>query len=57
MLVTNSRYLAKTFSQANEYIKPNWILFLGDIFDEGLSASDDEFKRYFERFDTIFQYE
>ncbi|CAF3693473.1 unnamed protein product [Adineta steineri] len=51
------RYLAKTFSQANEYIKPNWILFLGDIFDEGLSASDDEFKRYFERFDTIFQYE
>jgi metallophosphoesterase superfamily enzyme len=51
------RYLAKTFSQANEYIKPDWILFLGDIFDEGLSATDDEFKRYFDRFDSIFQYE
>ena len=51
------RYLAKTFSQANKYLKPDWILFLGDIFDEGLSASDDEFKRYFNRFDSIFQYE
>ncbi len=30
---------------------------MGDIFDEGLSASDDEFKRYFDRFDSIFQYE
>jgi len=51
------RYLAKTFSQANDYVKPDWILFLGDIFDEGLSATDDEFKRYFDRFDSIFQYE
>ncbi|CAF0888469.1 unnamed protein product [Rotaria sordida] len=51
------RYLAKTFSQVNQYIKPDWILFLGDIFDEGLSATDDEFKRYFDRFDSIFQYE
>ncbi|CAF4486561.1 unnamed protein product [Rotaria sp. Silwood2] len=51
------RYLAKTFSQVNQYIKPDWIIFLGDIFDEGLSATDDEFKRYFDRFDSIFQYE
>lgn len=51
------RYLSKTFSQANNYVQPNWILFLGDIFDEGLSASDDEFKRYFDRFDSIFDYE
>ncbi|CAF1303070.1 unnamed protein product [Rotaria magnacalcarata] len=53
----SDRYLAKTFSQANQYVQPDWILFLGDIFDEGLSATDDEFKRYFERFDSIFQYE
>ena len=51
-----SRYMAKTFSQVNNYIKPNWIVYLGDIFDEGLSASDDEFKRYLERFDSIFHY-
>ncbi|CAF1262359.1 unnamed protein product [Rotaria sordida] len=50
------RYLAKTFAQANAYVKPDWIVFLGDIFDEGLSASDDEFKRYFERFNLIFDY-
>ncbi|CAF2032627.1 unnamed protein product [Rotaria magnacalcarata] len=50
------RYLAKTFLQAKSYVKPDWIVFLGDIFDEGLSASDDEFKRYFERFNSIFDY-
>jgi hypothetical protein len=50
------RYLAKTFTQVNAYVKPDWILFLGDIFDEGLSASDDEFKRYFQRFNSIFNY-
>lgn len=50
-------YLAKTFNQAKDYVEPDWILFLGDIFDEGLSANDDEFQRYFERFDSIFQYE
>jgi 3',5'-cyclic AMP phosphodiesterase CpdA len=50
------RYLAKTFAQVNSYIKPDWILLLGDIFDEGLSASDDEFQRYFERFNSIFNY-
>ncbi|UJR21960.1 hypothetical protein I4U23_025028 [Adineta vaga] len=50
------RYLAQTFSRAHDYVKPNWVLFLGDIFDEGLSASSIEFHRYFERFDTIFQY-
>jgi metallophosphoesterase superfamily enzyme len=50
------RYLAKTFTQVNDYVKSDWIIFLGDIFDEGLSASDDEFKRYFDRFDSIFNY-
>ena len=49
--------MAKTFSRAHSYIRPDWTLFLGDIFDEGLSASDDEFKRYFDRFDSIFHYE
>ena len=50
------RYIRKTFARVNAYVNPHWIAFLGDIFDEGLSASDDEFKRYFERFDSIFDY-
>jgi len=50
------RYLSKTFSQAKRYVRPDWTLFLGDIFDEGLSATDEEYKRYFDRFDSIFQY-
>ena len=50
------RYLANTFSRANDYVKPDEILFLGDIFDEGLSATDEEFNRYFNRFNAIFQY-
>ena len=49
--------MAKTFSLANDFVRPDWTLFLGDIFDEGLSANDEEFKRYFERFDEIFQFE
>lgn len=40
----------------NNYIKPDWVVYLGDIFDEGLSASDNEFQRYFNRFDSIFNY-
>jgi hypothetical protein len=55
-LIICIRYLAKTFTQVKAYIKPDWTLFLGDIFDEGLSATDDEFKRYFERFNSIFNY-
>ena len=51
------RYLAKSFALAHDYVRPDWTLFLGDIFDEGLSANDEEFKRYFERFDAIFQFD
>ncbi len=50
------RYLAKTFTEVNAYVKPDWTVFLGDIFDEGLSATDDEFKRYADRFNAIFDY-
>ncbi|CAF1302063.1 unnamed protein product [Didymodactylos carnosus] len=50
------RYLSKTFTQARTYLMPDWIIFLGDIFDEGLSATDNEYKRYYSRFQNIFQY-
>lgn len=49
--------MSKSFSRVSNFIRPDWNLFLGDIFDEGLSATDDEFKRYFERFDEIFHFE
>lgn len=51
------RYLSKTFHKVNAYVQPDWVVYLGDIFDEGLSADDQEFKRYFERFNKIFHYE
>lgn len=31
----SDRYLSKTFSFVNWYVKPNSTLFLGDLFDEG----------------------
>ena len=55
--IDSDRYLAKSFALAYDYVRPDWTLFLGDIFDEGLSANDEEFKRYFERFDSIFHFD
>ena len=51
----SDRYLRKTFLLANSYIKPNATIFLGDLFDEGLKADDQQFQRYFDRFQHIYQ--
>ena len=48
------RYLRSSFVMANSYIKPDATIFLGDLFDEGLKATDDQMDRYFERFEAIF---
>ena len=53
----SDRYLKSTFLLANNYVKPDATLFLGDLFDEGLKASDQQYKRYFDRFNAIFQCE
>ena len=53
----SDRYLRNTFLLANSYVKPDATIFLGDLFDEGLKASDQQFKRYFDRFNSIFECE
>lgn len=48
------RYLRSCFILANSYTKPDATIFLGDLFDEGLKATDDQMERYFKRFESIF---
>ncbi|KAF5293011.1 hypothetical protein FQA39_LY13780 [Lamprigera yunnana] len=50
----SDRYLSKTYSHAFKFTEPNVVIFLGDLFDEGSTATDEEFKIYLERFFTIF---
>ena len=38
-------------------MKPNGVLFLGDLIDEGSLANDAQFERYYHRFRHIFQLE
>lgn len=49
------RFLRNTFSIAFEHVKPDGIIFLGDLTDEGFFADDEQFARYYERFKSIFQ--
>ncbi|KAK7579886.1 hypothetical protein V9T40_000515 [Parthenolecanium corni] len=51
----SDRYLRNTFSIAFEHVKPDGILFLGDLTDEGYFADDEQFARYYERIKSIFQ--
>jgi hypothetical protein len=49
------RYLRNTFLFAHSHVKPNAIIYLGDLFDEGLKATDEQFERYFQRFKSIYR--
>ncbi|XP_046391754.1 metallophosphoesterase 1 homolog [Ischnura elegans] len=49
------RYLSKNFLLALNHVKPDIILFLGDLMDEGSRASADEYSRYKERFFSIYR--
>ena len=51
----SDRYLHNTYMLAYNYVKPHSVVFLGDLFDEGLKASDQQFRRYFDRFKSAFQ--
>lgn len=53
----SDRYLRNTFLLANAYVRPNSTIFLGDLFDEGLSSTDEQFDRYVKRFNNIYQCE
>lgn len=48
------RFISKTFALANDYLKPHVVIFLGDLFDEGELATDEDFRSYVERFFAIF---
>ncbi|XP_065201543.1 uncharacterized protein Mppe isoform X2 [Planococcus citri] len=53
----SDRYLRNTFTTALQFVKPDGIIFLGDLFDEGSVATTDQFNRYCNRFHSIFQLE
>lgn len=50
------RYISKTFALANHYLKPHVVIFLGDLFDEGEFATNEDFRSYVERFFHIFSH-
>ncbi|XP_065161737.1 uncharacterized protein Mppe isoform X3 [Atheta coriaria] len=50
----SDRYLAKTYSIAKKHAKPDLVLFLGDLFDEGSVAYEVEYKTYVSRLTNIF---
>ena len=50
----SDKYLQKSFSLAYGYVRPDAVIFLGDLFDEGSVATDDEFQDYVTRFHKLF---
>lgn len=46
--------MAKTYSIAKKHAKPDLVLFLGDLFDEGSVAYEVEYKTYVSRITNIF---
>lgn len=49
------RYLSNGFSRAYNFVQPDVVIFLGDLFDEGSIANgDEEFMQYYHRFSSIF---
>lgn len=51
----SDRYLENTYRLALAHTKPDLVIFLGDLFDEGLKASDKQFDSYYKRFSKIFK--
>jgi len=47
-------YISRTYNQALHYAKPDIVVFLGDLIDEGSVAGEQEFKDYVKRFYRIF---
>ncbi|KAJ8318830.1 hypothetical protein KUTeg_003921 [Tegillarca granosa] len=48
------RYLSQTFGLAYSYCKPDVVIFLGDLMDEGSKATTLEYKYYYYRVQSIF---
>ncbi|XP_008551437.1 metallophosphoesterase 1 homolog [Microplitis demolitor] len=51
----SDRYLANTFSRALKHSQPDVIVFLGDLMDEGHIANLEDFTKYKNRLDKIFE--
>ena len=51
----SDRFLRSSFILANAYVRPDAIIYLGDLFDEGLKASAQQYERYYQRFESAFQ--
>lgn len=47
----------RSFQTAMELFQPSMVVHLGDVFDEGLIASKEEFGQYFNRFQALFHVE
>ena len=55
ILILFSRYLRRTFQSAIHHHRPDLIVYLGDVFDEGSQATDQEFLLYVNRLKEIFR--
>lgn len=47
-------YVSRGYHQALRHLKPDMIIFLGDLFDEGFTATDEEYSATVARFRKIF---
>ena len=50
----SDKYLRSTYGLAHNYVKPDLVMFLGDLFDEGVKATDEQFESYYRRFKRIY---
>ena len=50
----SDRYLRSTFQVASNFFKPDIVVFLGDLTDEGSLSNDQLFSEYASRFMTLF---
>lgn len=50
----SDRHISKNYRQAFSHVKPDTVIFLGDLTDEASVAKDAQFQRYFKRFMQIF---
>lgn len=50
----SDRHISKNYRQAFSHVKPDAVIFLGDLTDEGSMADDVQFQRYFKRFRKVF---
>lgn len=52
--VDNDMHIRNTFALVYAHVKPDFVCFLGDIFDEGSVASHTEYNKYYARFLAVF---